>query len=152
MEWRGQRSYRGDSSCNGEGRPADRLAGDCEPLSSPIAVSSWRPATVTTRSAPIPTAAPVTWPAAERARRNRRCRRSWLVSGDNYDRTMRTHAQTFASQILLIAQSQVDDPALAAGHGIEVKGNSRTLHFFCRRECTHSQLLNSKKTIIIRVK
>src|ERR1019366_6229842 len=67
----------------------------------------------------------------------------FVVRGIKDDRPGETLAVTFRAQIGLIAQGEVDDAALARGHGSEVERRSGLANFFGGHLGGHAEFLQA---------
>jgi hypothetical protein len=88
-------------------------------------------------------------PAAWNMHRSRRFRKRWHARGIDDDSPLRTRAETFAADVILVAQRNVDDAALAAVHGIEAERRSGSLDLVGRGEGAHPQFLDAQSPVVI---
>ena len=114
------------------------------PAITPLTVASAIAGTPRARSTIVPARAAVPRPTAERSRRNGWSWGRRHVRGYNHYRSMRAYADTLAAQIFFVAECQVNDAPLAAGHGVEVEGHTRALYLVRGGKSAHTQFFNAQ--------
>src|SRR5690242_6320594 len=123
---------------------------------TPVASAAATAAPVTvTAAAPVAAMAPVAAATAATATRRKEIGRGRGEAGhaggiDDY-LALRTGAEALAADFRLTPESEVDDAALAAVHGVEAEGLPGALHLLRSGLRAQAQLLDAEQAIVVGV-